>query len=182
MTTSEKTIEIPLNKSRIIIMLLGALAFVAIGFWFVIAPPTIENSYWGSPVKIAIAGYASILFFGLGALFLIRKLPDNRPGLIITDTGLVDNSSGLSVGQISWCDIESVSVIEIHRQKLIMLNVKNPQHYIDRQTSLFKRKSMALNHKMYGTPISITVNGLKIPFESLLTLITDKLQENRTAA
>ncbi len=160
-------------------MLLGALTFVAIGLWFVIAPPTIENSYWGNPTKIAIAGYASIIFFGLCTIFFIRKLPDNKPGLIIDDLGLVDNSSGLSGGHILWADIENISVIEIHRQKLIMLQVKNPQHYIERQTSLFKRKGMKLNNKIYGTPLSITANGLKISFDNLLTILTEKLQASR---
>jgi hypothetical protein len=177
MTASGQKIEIGLSKSKFVLMLCGALVFVALGLWFVIAPPTIENSYWGNPTKIAIAGYASIIFFGLCAFFFMRKLPDNKPGLIIDDTGLVDNSSVLSAGHILWTDIENISVIEIHRQKLIMLRVKNPQHYIDKQTSLFKRKSMELNNKMYGTPLSITANGLKTSFDELLSIITKKFQE-----
>jgi hypothetical protein len=60
-----------------------------------------------------------------------------------------------------------------------MLQVKNPRQYIDRQTSLLKRKGMELNNKMYGTPISITPNGLKITFENLLTILTKKLQASR---
>ena len=182
MTASGQKIEIGLSKSKIILMLFGALAFVALGLWFVIAPPTIENSYWGNATRIAIAGYASIIFFGLCAFFFILKLPDNKPGLIIDDTGLVDNSSGLSAGHILWTDIENISVIEIHRQKLIMLRVRNPQHYIDRQTSLFKRKGMELNNKMYGTPLSITANGLNTSFDELLSMITKKFQEIRTNA
>ena len=179
MTTSGQRIEIALSKKKIILMLIGALAFVAIGLWFVISPPTIPNSYWGNPTKIAIAGYASIVFFGLCAFVLIKKLPDNKPGLIIDQTGLTDNSSGVSAGQILWTDIENISVIEIHSQKLIMLQVTNPQDYIDKQTSSFKRKMMQLNYKMYGTPLSITSNGLKISFDELLSTLTDKLNAAR---
>ena len=179
MTTSGQRIEIALSKKKIFLMLLGALVFVAIGLWFVISPPTISNSYWGNPTKIAIAGYASILFFGLCAFVLIKKLPDSKPGLIIDDIGLTDNSSGVSAGQILWSDIENISVIEIHRQKLIMLHVANPQDYIDKQISGFKRRMMQLNYKMYGTPLSITSNGLKIPFDELLSTLTDKLKAVR---
>ena len=179
MIPSEQRIEISLSKSKIVLMLLGALTFVGIGLWFVIAPPTIENSFWGSPTKLAIVGYASIIFFGLCAFFLIRKLPDNKPGLIIDDIGLTDNSSGLSAGRILWSDIENISVIEIHKQKLIMLQVKNPQNYIDRQTSVFKRKNMELNNKMYGTPLSLTSNGLKTSFDELMKILIDKLQASR---
>ena len=179
MATSGQRIEIALSKKKIFLMLIGAFAFIAIGFWFVISPPTISNSYWGNPTKIAIAGYASIVFFGLCAFVLIKKLPDNKPGLIIDQTGLTDNSSGVSAGQILWTDIENISVIEIHSQKLIMLQVTNPQDYIDKQTSSFKRKMMQLNYKMYGTPLSITSNGLTISFDELLSTLTDKLNATR---
>ena len=63
-----------------------------------------------------------------------------------------------------------------------ILEVKNPQEYIGRQKSLLKRKGMELNYKMYGTPISITANGLKMPFEELFTLVSVKFQDTRTAA
>jgi len=75
----------------------------------------------GHPTRIAIAGYASIIFFGLCTVFLIRKLPDTKPGLVIDSTGLFDNSGALSAGLILWEDIENISVLEIHKQKLLML-------------------------------------------------------------
>jgi len=71
--TSQR-IEIPLSKSKLVLMLLGSLTFVALGFWFVIVPPTPSNSFWGSSIKIAAISYASIIFFGLCTLFIIRKI------------------------------------------------------------------------------------------------------------
>jgi hypothetical protein len=156
-------------------MLLGSLAFVAIGVGFVISPPTIAHSYLSNSTTITITGLASIIFFGLCAYFLSKKLPDNKPGLIIDPTGLTDNSSGVAAGKVLWEDIEEISVMQIQRQKLIMLQVSNPQVYIDKQTSGFKRKMMQLNYKMYGTPLSINSNGLKISFDALLSTLTDRL-------
>ena len=180
--TTEQRIEIPLDKSKIILMLAGALVFVAIGFWFVIAPPQISNAYWGNPTRMAIAGYASIFFFGLCAVVLMPKLQDTKPGLIIDDTGLTDNSGALSSGHILWTDIENISVLQIQKQELLMIAVKNPQDYFGRQKNLLKRKAMELNYKMYGTPVSITANGLKIPFQELLALVSQRFQETRTNA
>lgn len=177
MAIPEQQIQIPLSKSKIIVMLLGALMFVAIGLWLIISPPSIENSFWGYPIKTAIAGYASVIFFGLCSFFFIRKLFDTKTGLIIDSNGITDNSSGLSVGYIPWSDIEQISVVEIHKQKLILLHVKNPQQYIDKQTSFLKRKSMELNNKMYQTPLSISTNGLKISFDKLFALITKRFEE-----
>lgn len=99
--------------------------------------------------------------------------------MIIDDIGLIDNSSGLSAGHILWSDIENIFVIEIHRQKLIMLQVKTPKNYIDRQTSVFKRKGMELNNKMYGTPLSLTSNGIKTSFDDLMKILIVKLQASR---
>jgi hypothetical protein len=182
MNTSGQRIEIALSKSKLFLMLIGSIGFVAIGLWFVISPPTVSNSYWGNPTKLALVGYASIIFFGLCGVFILRKIPDTKAGLILDDSGLFDNSSGLSAGQILWKDIQEITVIEIHKQKLIMLHVTNPQEYIDRQKSVFTRKGMQLNYKMYGTPLSITSNGLKISFEKLLTIITDRFRKTRTNA
>lgn len=63
-----------------------------------------------------------------------------------------------------------------------MLEVKNPQDYIDRQRSLLKRKGMALNYKMYGTPLSITASGLNMPFHELFDIVSRKFQETRKNA
>lgn len=173
-------IEIPLSKSKMVMMSVGALAFVAIGCWFVAAPPKIENAYWGHPTRLAILGYAAILFFGICAVLCLRKLPDTKPGLVIDDEGLIDNSGGLSAGRILWEDIQNISVLEMQKQKLLMLEVKNPQHYIDRQKVLLKRKGMQLNYKMYGTPLSISANGLKIPFHELLATVMQRFKERNT--
>ena len=182
MTTPVQSLEIPLSKSKIFLMLLGALVFVAIGCWFVIEPPIIANSFWGNPTKIAITGYASILFFGLCALFFIRKLQSNKPGLIINGKGIVDHSSGISAGIILWSEIVEISVIVVHQQKLIMLYVKEPQSIIDRQKNMFQRKLMQLNYKMYGTPVSLTSSGLKISFNDLVKIIMDKFGERKRIA
>jgi hypothetical protein len=179
MTNTTGQIEIALSKNKLILMLIGAIAFVIIGFWFVISPPTINNSFFGNPTRLLIIGIIAIVFFGFSAVYIARKIPDNKPGLIIDKIGLTDNSSGVSAGQILWSDIENISVIEIHRQKLIMLEVKNPQDYIDKQTSGFKRKMMQMNLNMYGTPLSITSNSLKIKFEELLNILNERLQDSR---
>lgn len=179
MTTAGQSLEIPLSKSKILLMLLGALLLVAIGFWFVIKPPIIANSFWGNHTKIAITGYASIIFFGLCALLFIRKLQGSKPGLIIDDKGIVDYSSGISAGVILWSEIVNISVMVIQRQQFIMLYVKEPQSIIDKQASMFQRKIMQLNYKMYGTPLSITSTGLKISFDDLVKIIMDKFEESK---
>lgn len=179
MTNSVEQIEIPLSKKKLIIMLIGSIGFVAVGLWFVIKPPAINNSFFGNSTVILLSGIASILFFGLCAVFMAPKISDKKPGLIIDSIGITDNSSGVSAGQIFWNDIENISVIELHRQKLIMLHLINPQEYIDKQTSGFKRKVMNMNLNMYETPCIISSNTLQINFDELLSILYTRLEESR---
>ena len=179
MKSTTGQIEIPLSKKKLLLMLAGSVGFILIGFWFIIDPPKISNPFFGDPTRLLVLGVISIIFFGLCAVYIARKLPENTPGLIIDIYGLTDNSSGVSAGRILWSDIQDISVIEIHRQKLIMLQVKNPQDYIDRQKSGFKRKMMQMNFNMYGTPLSITSNSLKIEFNELISILQDQFQLNR---
>ena len=179
MALIRQQIEIQLSKIKLLLMLVGSLTFVALGLWLVITRPTAHHFHRYNSTTMLIAGYASIIFFGLCALMFIRKLPDNRPGLIIDDLGLSDNSSGVAGGQILWADILNISVLKIQRQRLIMLQVKNPEEYINRQTSAFKRKMMEMNFKMFGSPLSITSNGLKISFDELHKLVVDNFNAAR---
>ena len=160
-------------------MLIGSIGFVVAGFWFIIKPPKNDNPLLGNPTVILLEGIASILFFGLCAFFYIRKLLDNKPGLINDNIGLIDNSSGVSVGQILWNNIENISVIKIFGQKLILIKVNNPQEYINKQVNYVKKKVMQTNMNLYGAPLSITSNALKIKFDELLNILNGHLNANR---
>ena len=174
--TTNLPISIPLSKGKLLLSILGAFAFVAIGFWFVLAPPSRTGSSLESTL-LMVLGLVAILFFGGIAILVIRKLFDSRPGLIIDEQGLNDNSGGLSAGQILWQDIENFQALQIQRQRLILVLVKNPQDYIDRQSNGWKRKLMAMNYRQYGTPISISTNGLKISFAELLAMLEQQLAQ-----
>jgi hypothetical protein len=176
---TEKQIEIPLSKNKLILMLLGSIVFVVLGILFVVSPSTFISAIWRNSTVIFVSGSASIIFFGFCGFFIARKLADKKAGLLIDAFGITDNSSGVAGGLILWKDISEISVITIYRQKLIMLIVENPQTYIDKQTSAFKRKAMAFNYKMYGTPLSIASNGLKISFDELLKILTDNYNASR---
>ncbi len=179
MTNTAGQIEIQLSKKKLILMLVGAIAFVLLGLWLIFEAYNLTGWKAKNPTYTRIITIAGVLFFGACAVYIFRKLFDNKPGLIIDNVGLIDNSSGISAGQVLWSDVKRIKVIEIHRQKLIMLQVKNPQDYIDKQTSGFKRKMMQMNFNMYGTPLSITSNSLQIKFDELLNVLNNHLKASR---
>ncbi len=160
-------------------MLAGSIAFVAIGFWFVIKQPTSDSTVLGNPTLVFIVGLASILFFGLCGILIAKKLTENTPGLVINDEGITDNSSGASAGLILWKDIIEIRKIAVLNQSFLMIIVKNPEEYINRQTGLIKRRLMGINYKTYGSPINISPNGLKCNFDQLGETIINEFNSKK---
>jgi len=172
-------VEIQLSKSKLTLMTIGSCAFVIIGTWFVINPSRFLSFICRSTTIIFVSGLSSILFFGFVWFYLFKKLFDKKPGLIISNKGIVDNSGGLSAGFIPWSDIKEIKETIIANQKFISVIVKNPQHYIDRQSTKFKRWLMERNYKWFGSAIGISANGLKYNFDELKLLIQTWFKQNR---
>ncbi|MES2772931.1 MAG: STM3941 family protein [Bacteroidota bacterium] len=179
MTTTE-TIEIPLSKKKLAALLVASIVFVALGLWFVISPPDFDGPLFRNPTLVRIIGVASFLFFSLAGFVGIRKLMDKRPGLIIDTTGITDNASGVSAGHIPWSDIVAIQSTEVFNQKFLIVLVKNPDHYIERQASVIKRKGMQMNYKQYGSPISISASTLKCNFDELKNTLQKQLDKYRS--
>lgn len=173
-------IEIPLSKGKLILTLIGAMIFVVAGFWFLINPIKISHTIWGSQEAMFLLGLVSVLFFGFIAILIVRKLQDKTPGLIINEQGIFDNSSGVSAGLVLWADIKEIKVSQVITQKFIMLIVRNPDEYINRQTTAIKRKEMQLNLSTYGSPINISANALATDFNSLHKLLLQKFEEKKS--
>ena len=167
---------IALSKTKLIKLFIGALSFIALGILFIARPFLFIRS--DDPYMIKIIGYISIAFFGFCAVYLGMKIFDKKPGLIIDAEGFTDNSSGASAGKVLWKDVKEISVQEVMNQKFIMLKMKNPELYLQREKNPIKKRMMELNYKLYQTPVNITANGLKIGFESLYELINEKSKQS----
>ncbi|MBF4494630.1 hypothetical protein IR010_18975 [Flavobacterium sp. MR2016-29] len=169
-------IEIPLSKTKIFFLLLGALVFVMLGTLFVINPEKFISPIMRSTEFIRISGIASILLFGLAGIYGIIKLFDNRIGLTVDENGITDNTNASSVGLINWIDITEIKTEQIMSTKFLLIFTNNTEKYLDRVGSI-RRKLMLANEKMYGTPLSITSNTLKYDFDDLERLLKNCLNE-----
>ncbi len=170
-------IEIQLSKLKLVGMLLGCIAFVTIGAFFVANPSHFRSFRGTSTTLIFISGAAGVIFFGYIGYYLLKMIGDKSPGLIISKEGITDNAGAVSSGFIPWGDVIAIKERIIGRQKLIDIVVKNPQFYKDRQKNSFKRKVIQVSINMYGPVIPITVNGLKITYAELKTLLEKKFKE-----
>jgi len=166
----EKEIIIPLSKGKILLIVLGSIAFVVGGIYiFMLAHD--QSRY--HPLFMQIVGVVGVVFFSWTGLMSLKKLFDPQPGLVINQKGITDNSSGVSVGFIPWQDITEIKSTQIALTKFLIVQLNNPEEYLDRSIRPLQKRLLKANYKKYGTPISISVNTLKVKFNPLVQMLTE---------
>jgi flagellar biogenesis protein FliO len=176
---NKERIEIPLNKSRLALMVIGAIAFVMVSLWLIVYRPTIGNPVFDNLIVKYPLAIISVLFFGLLMIYLVKKLTDKRPGITIENNGVFDNTSGVSVGLVPWTDITHISMIKVMNQQFVVISVSNPDHYINKQTNFLKKKGVQYNYSRYGSPVCITMSSLKCKPDQLLFMLLEKFRKNK---
>ncbi|WP_155371046.1 STM3941 family protein [Catellatospora vulcania] len=160
---------IPFAKTRWLSILLGSLAFVAVGAVMVYEHGTVEQ---------VIGGALSVLFFGFCAAVTVQRLLRGEPELIISHDGL----QVAGAPPVRWADVRSVGIrtVESHgtRKELIEVVLHDPDDYVagtsgsvavatrmNRSTALAARANMALGF----SPLNIAPLGRKHPLAEILT-------------
>lgn len=168
MTSSEEKI-IALSKTKLLLLVFGSLVFIIIGLWMVsLETAHIESQRrFNSFLFVHGIGYISLVFFGLCGIIGLKKLFDKKPGLILSNTGITDNSSGFSAGFVAWNEITGFDVYQTHNQKMLVVLLNNPEKHIE-MGSAFRRTLIKASYKMSGSPVVITSSSLKINFDELL--------------
>lgn len=163
-------IKIELSKKKIILLLLGATLFVVVSLW-IWNYAEIQQRF--SSVLMKIIAVVGFLFFGMCFIFGFLKLFDNRPGLIINNDGIVNNTQAAVGNQIvKWENVKGFDVVEIKRNKILLVFVDNANEIIS-QSNWWEKFWLRQNMNLYGAPVSITSNSLKCSFEELTKIITE---------
>lgn len=92
------------SKGKFLLVLLGSLAFVAMGLWFLFSPESFADDYSGS--MITTIGGVSVLFFGLCSLIGLRQMFDFSPKIRGDRSGLL--AASLSTETIPWAVIRDI--------------------------------------------------------------------------
>jgi len=163
-------IEISLSKNKVILLTLGGLLFVFLGLVIIFLLSDFRWSFFEVLFKaIGLLGFA----FGTVAVYTgLKKLLDKKPGLIIDEHGVTDNSSGSSLGFIPWDEIVAIRRISVMDIPMLAIDLENPNEHLIKAKGLYKTL-LNNNLEMYGTPMVIAGNTLKCDFKSLATLLED---------
>jgi len=174
-------IEIFFSRKKLIRLLAICIAFVAIGLWWIIAPPAETFTHLGIDIPLQALGWISAVFFGVILVFVSRKLFDKDPALVITDLGLEDRTSMVSGGFIMWNNIASVSILEIKKQRMLSIQLHDSRSMLQDERGMLHRIFFYLNNLFYKTHVSISANALDIDFDRLYLLVRNMAEKkNRT--
>jgi|SRR5690625_3432476 len=171
--------EVKLSKRKIIFFFIAGVVFIIFGFLGAIRPECFVSTIFRNPEIIRISGIVGVCFFGIGIVFIVRKLFDNKPGLIIDQDGITNNTNVANMGLIEWADIAGIEKKQVMSTEFLILHTDNPQKYINRTKNVVAKQAMNMNFKTYGSPISITSNSLKIDFNELEKLIRSEFEKRK---
>jgi hypothetical protein len=155
------------SKWRIALLLVGCMAFVATGLWFIgffeaLPPPTGE----AAPSVVSFVGWASILFFGVCFVAGVRQFFDGEEQLRISAAGI--RCKRWCDDTIRWDDITFVDVWEHRGQKIIMLYLKDASKYPSRGLA---GKLAGVNRAIAGGDVGISLTGMDRGFAEAMAAI-----------
>ncbi len=170
-------VEIYTSKKKSILMLIGSIIFIALGIWMLINANNFTGWKARNPILTQGIGVISIIFFGFGIFVGIKRLIKTELALIIDSKGLNVNPKKSLSEYIEWKDILGFREIKIKSTRIIIIRVKNPDQWIEKEKSFFRRKLMQFNLNYYDSPFNISAAGLDIRYKELKDKLNSYFKE-----
>lgn len=169
-------LPISINRNKLTHFMLIALSLLALFSYLKDVPKYISGEFILSIPLAIVLGLFSIFMI----IFLVRSIKvvfDSSPALIINQDGIIDNVSYAKAGLITWNEIESVSVKKFNRREHLVLEVIDPQKFIETASGI-KRSMLEQSMNKCASPISINSRELNIDITSLKVTIESLLNKS----
>ncbi|MDE5859799.1 MAG: hypothetical protein K2H23_05375, partial [Oscillospiraceae bacterium] len=106
------------------------------------------------------------------AVIFIKRLINNKPLIILDESGFTDNSGADPIGFVPWDDVKRIYMVTMKHNKLIQVELAYPEEYLNRMGGL-TRKAAKLNMKLGYQLINFSLNGTgKAPDKFLADMIS----------
>ena len=161
-------IEIYTSRKKSFLLLLVALAFLIVSVWMFLHAEKMADGMHRNPMLIQGIAIMGILFSGPGVFVTLRKLITKQLALVIDHRGLGFNISKSNNEYIPWSEIIDFKEIKIRQVRIIIIRVKNPQKWPEKEKRFFRKKLMQANLTNYGSPFNVSTVGLDIPHGELM--------------
>jgi hypothetical protein len=175
-------IEIKSSKKKTCLIMLGVIIFTLSFLPLFFYPNYFVSYIFTNIFFIQTIGFIGFLLFGWVTVALVIKQSKNEINLTVDDFGILDNSNLVKIGLIEWKDILEIKKHNLMSSKLILINVNNPEKYIEKAESKYQAFLIKSNIKMYGTPITISTSLLNCNLEKLEVILTQEFEKHNTIA
>jgi hypothetical protein len=154
------------SRWRLVLLLLVAMAFVWAGLLMIGAfgPPLTSNR--ASPEFMAILGWITIVFFGLCAIAIAKRLVEGGEALRIGRAGI--SFAPWSDQTIPWSEITDISEWSFRGQRSIILHLRDPNRFPGKGVLGFAAKA---NRALTGGDMAITLTGTNRSFDEAVEAI-----------
>lgn len=169
-------IKIPYSRTKIGLVFLGAMSFVAIGIFTILSEDGLTSIVYRSEFMNKSMAIIGLIFFGTIAFTVPFFVLKKHPAIIINDKGITDHSNLSSIGLIDWSDIKGIRIEKVEKTSFILIDTDKPEKYIGKAKSSFKRKLLKANNKKYGTPLSIATPIAGVKFKDLEKMILESFK------
>lgn len=170
-------IEIPINKSKTLLLLIVPLIALVFGSLIYLSPETFFSPSSEDIEKTRLTGMVAAVVGLILSILIIKKWLGKKTGLILDKSGITDISNASYTGLIEWSDITKIEGKKVGPIKLIILHTGNPEKYINKakKTSI---RQMRKNIQFYNSPFLIVATRLKIKHDDLLVLINNEFEKS----
>lgn len=170
-------LKVPINKSKAIRLFIFFALFVILSALMATRPELfVKGERFGF---VRVMGYVCTVIFVLAATVVSNKVFNQKPGLLIDDEGLTDNSLGVLFSKVGWTEIESIKSLHAAGENFITVVLKHPEAFIVNETNAVKRKMLELNYQTLRTPINIAASRLKMDFDQLYSAINNQFEKHK---
>jgi hypothetical protein len=143
-----QTINISISRTKTMLIFLASITIFCAGVFLLgLSDSEIEASKkYDSPVFVHGVGVFCVFFGFLLSVTALLKIGANRPGLVINQFGLIENTNMFSVGFIPWSNIKRTSIVQVKKHKILYVILKNQNHFLE-SVGPIKRYFFAFEHK-----------------------------------
>lgn len=154
------------SRWRLVLLLLGAIAFVVIGLMMVGAFGEAPRSDRHSPQVIAAVAWFGIAFFGPCAILIAKRLIEGGEALRIGRAGV--SFAAWSDQTIPWSEITDISEWSFRGQRSLILHLRDPNRFPGKGVLGFAAKA---NRALTGGDVPIALTGTNRSFDEAAAAI-----------
>ena len=163
-------IIIPVNKKRFPVQLfICTLIAMALCVYFYYSGSFTLNPY--SPITILVV----LLIFVIRYIIVLAKEYlrlrfDRKAGFTITESGIIDNITFVSMGKIPWDDIDDIALDKYRGMDILLIGITDPNKYSSGMRPMC-RAVFNQYIKKWNTPLVISEKRIDYNLENLRDLL-----------